>query len=213
MLVDLYYGQYADFKTVSKKEAAKLLSADSMIGDCMTIDCEMTGDEHRAWLINPLGECVGYLDAAMSRQMSLEKAKGMQLCAVLSFLAFTDSSDDGYYWGEVALICYSPAYEDCFSAFVHNVADRMGRGQRTPVDLGPDAITRIIASDGTWFPEQTLPLPEKAKGTAIIKSRRTLNDKLISQGRAGNKGCYIVSWIFLLVLVAAIIFGLKSCFF
>ena len=35
-----------------------------------------------------------------------------------------------------------------------------------------------------------------------MKSRRKMSEKLIEQGRKGNKGCYAVSWLFLLALVA-----------
>lgn len=44
-----------------------------------------------------------------------------------------------------------------------------------------------------------------------MKSRRKMSEKLIEQGRKGNKGCYAVSWAFLLLLVMAVLFGLKSC--
>ena len=44
-----------------------------------------------------------------------------------------------------------------------------------------------------------------------MKSRRKMSEKLIEQGRKGNKGCYVVSWLFLLLVVAGLLFGLKSC--
>lgn len=208
-----YFGCYADFQTVSKKDAAKLLSADVMIGDVLNIECEIVGEEHRAWLLDHQGACIGFFDPDLSRRLSLEMAKDFKVQAVLALIAFTDNPDDGHYWGEAAITCYDPAYADSFDPFVRAVADRLGQGLRTPVDLGPDAVERVVESNGTWFPEHVLPQPEKVKGTAIIKNRRTLNDKLIVQGRAGNKGCYVASWIFLLAAVALIIFGLKSCFF
>ena len=44
-----------------------------------------------------------------------------------------------------------------------------------------------------------------------MKSHRKMSEKMIEQGRKGNKGCYVVSWLFLLLLIALVLFGLKSC--
>lgn len=44
-----------------------------------------------------------------------------------------------------------------------------------------------------------------------MKGRRKMSEKLIEQGRKGNKGCYIVSWIFILAVVALALLGLKTC--
>ena len=61
------------------------------------------------------------------------------------------------------------------------------------------------------FPIPWFHFPQKAKGTAIMKSKRSLNERMIEQGRKGNIGCYIVSWAFFFALVALAVFGLKSC--
>lgn len=89
----------------------------------------------------------------------------------------------------------------------------MGEGVRVKVDLGPDAVQHIVSSNGEWLPSQTVPMPKVDKGTAILKKHRSINDKLIAQGRSGNKGCYFASWIVLLAVVTLVIFGLKSCYF
>ena len=73
------------------------------------------------------------------------------------------------------------------------------------------AVDEIINSNGTWLPSEREPLPEKQRGMALLKTRRGFIDGLVEAGRTGNKGCYILSWAFLLALVAAIIIGLKSC--
>ena len=44
-----------------------------------------------------------------------------------------------------------------------------------------------------------------------MKSRRSLSERAIEQGRKGDKGCYLVSWAFLLALVAGTLFAMKSC--
>lgn len=211
--VNRYFGRYAEFDTVSKKDAAVLLGADCMVGDVLSVDCQLEEGEHRAWLVNQFDARVGFLSAEISREMSLLAARGFRLNAVLSFVAFTDHPDEGHYWGDVALVCFKESLAACFEPFLQEVSARAAEGIRTRVDLGPDAVSRIVESEGAWLPKETVPMPEKVKGTAIIKRRRGLNDKLITQGRAGNKGCYVAGWAFLLIAVALAVLSLKSCFF
>ena len=84
-------------------------------------------------------------------------------------------------------------------------------GIRPEVDLGEQGVKQILESNGTWSPAKTVPLPTKKPGTVIMKGRRKMSEKLIEQGRKGNKGCYVVSWVFILAVVALVLFGLKSC--
>lgn len=208
-----YFGRYADFHTASKKDAAPLLGADNMIGDVLDIECSMEDDAHRAWLVNRFGQRIGMFAAELSRELSLVSARGLRMRAVLSFIAFTDHPDDGVYWGQAAIICYEKPRAQAFERFEQQVGHRMADNVRTEVDLGPEAVAHIVESDGEWLPTKTIPMPAKEKGTAILKCRRSVTDRLIETGRTGNKGCYIASWAFLLVLIAAIIFALKSCAF
>ena len=131
--------------------------------------------------------------------------------AVLSFVAYTDRPAPGRYWGEVAVICFDPALEDAFGPFVDNLSRRLADGVRPEVELGEQGVAKVVESKGSWAPAKHVPFPEKETGTAIMKSRRKMSEKLIEQGRKGNKGCYAVSWAFLLLLVMAVLFGLKSC--
>lgn len=87
----------------------------------------------------------------------------------------------------------------------------MPTGVRPEVELGEQGVAKVVESKGSWAPAKHVPFPEKETGTAIMKSRRKMSEKLIEQGRKGNKGCYAVSWAFLLLLVMAVLFGLKSC--
>lgn len=206
-----YFGRYERFSVPEKKDAGILLGADNMVGDVYDIRCDIEDGVHIARLLNRFGQEPGCLDANVSREVSLLQAKGLICKAILSFVAFTDHPDDGHYWGEVALICYNPAYEAAFLKFITAVSDRMGDGIRTKIDFGAEGVDHIIASDGEWIPKQTVPMPNKSKGMAIMKSHRKISDKLIEQGRRGNKGCYVISWVFLLAVVALIIFGIKAC--
>lgn len=206
-----YFGTYHRFETASKKEAGRLLGADNLVGDLYHIDCTMEGTTHKAWLVSRFDQRIGYFDEDFSRDLSILAARDLTLVAVLSFIAFTESPEPGHYWGEVAVVAYEPAQADDFETFVQNVAMRMQDGIRTNVSFEPDGVNRIVESRGTWIPEKTIPLPQKEKGTVIMKSRRSLSERAIEQGRKGNKGCYLVSWAFLLALVAGALFAMKSC--
>ncbi|MCI2240915.1 hypothetical protein [Adlercreutzia faecimuris] len=206
-----YFGTYHRFETESKKDAGRLLGADNLVGDAYRIECTMDGADHKAWLVSRFDQRIGFFDPEFSRDLSILSARGLTLTAVLSFIAFTEAPEPGHYWGEMAVMAYDPHQADAFEAFVQNVALRMQDGVRVNVTLSDEGVTRVIESNGTWLPDQTVPMPAKEKGTVVMKSRRSLSEKAIEQGRKGNKGCYIISWAFLLALVAGAMFALKSC--
>lgn len=209
--MDQYFGTYQTFETVSKKDAAVLLGADNLVGDRYTIEIELDGDAHKAWLISRFDQRIGFFDGNVSRRLSILKANGLELTAILSFVAYTDMPEPGHYWGEMAVIAYNPAHKEAFERFITTVCTRMFDNVRTRVNFDAEGVERIISSGGSWVPEQTVPMPSKKKGTVIMKSKRSVSEKLIEQGRKGNKGCYVVSWAFIIALVAALLFGLKAC--
>ena len=186
MQAERYFGTYARFNTLSKKDAAILLGADNPIGDVFEIVFQTDNGVSTAWMKNRFGALIGFLDAELSRQLSILAAREWKLQALLSFVAFTDHPEPGHYWGQVAIICYDS-------------------------NLGEQGVEQVISSNGNWTPKQTVAFPPKEAGTVIMKSRRKMSEKLIEQGRKGNKGCYAVSWLFLLALVALALFSLKSC--
>lgn len=209
--MDQYFGTYQTFETVSKKDAAVLLGADNLVGDRYTIEIELDGDAHKAWLISRFDQRIGFFDGNFSRRLSILKANGLELTAILSFVAYTDMPEPGHYWGEMAVIAYNLAHKEAFERFITTVCTRMFDNVRTRVNFDAEGVERIISSGGSWVPEQTVPMPSKKKGTVIMKSKRSVSEKLIEQGRKGNKGCYVVSWAFIIALVAALLFGLKAC--
>jgi hypothetical protein len=211
---DIYFGTYARFATASKKDAGRLLGSDSLVGDVFEIEFQTEEGQRLAWLKNRFGALVGFFDASVSRRLSLFEARGWKLQALLSFVAYSESAEGGYYWGEAVLLCYDPASEegsDAFDAFTAKVADCMSEGVRPDVELGEAEIAKVLDSKGDWLPTKRVSLPEKKQGTAIIKARRNLSEKIINYARNNNKGCSLLSWVALLALVAGIIFGLKSC--
>ncbi|BAK45954.1 hypothetical protein [Eggerthella sp. YY7918] len=211
MLTERYFGTYARFETISKREAAPLLGADNLVGDEFSIDFQIEDGTSIAWLKNRFGAVIGRLDSTLSRQLKILDARGWRLQAYLSFVAFTDEPKPGHYWGEVAIICYEPQYEHTFSLFSTQAASKLAAGVRPDITLGEQGVDQVISSEGSWFPKQRVPFPAQSEGTVIIKSHRGLTEKLIEQSRKGNKGCYVASWVFLLLLIALLIFGLKAC--
>ena len=211
MQAERYFGTYARFDTKSKKDASVLLGADNLVGDRFDIVFEKQDGTSIAWIRNKFGALIGFFDAEFSRELSILAARGWKLQALLSFVAYTDSPEPGHYWGQAAVICFESSLEQPVSKFMEGVSKRLSDSIRPEVDLGEHGVDQLIEHNGEWQPKQTVPLPERKTGTVIMKNRRKMSEKLIEQGRKGNKGCYAVSWIFLLLIVAAAIFGLKAC--
>ena len=208
---DLYYGSFARFDTPSKKDAAQLLGADNLVGDVFEIEFRTEGGQRVAWMRNRFGALVGFFGQEASRQLSLCEARGWRLHAILSFVAYSESPEPGHYWGESALVCFDPAESGPFDVFLAGIAGRMAEGARPDIGLGGQGVAKVLESKGSWSPTRLVPLPPREQGTAFVKTRRSVSEKLIEQARKRNKGCYLVSWLFLLAVVAGILFGLKAC--
>lgn len=213
MLDDRYFGTYARFETENKKEAAILLGSDCIVGDLFEIELRPSGAFNRAWIVNPFGKDIGYLDPQTSNKLDILKTRGWIINPIFALVGFSDSPDGGSYWGEVALICFNPSLESDFRPFVSTVSKLISKGIRPNIDLGAQAIKSVVDSHGAWEPSQRVPLPKTDKQTAILKKSCSMMDSMVKEGRKGNKGCYLVSWLFLLLVVALIVFGLKSCGF
>ena len=209
--MERYFGTYQTFRTASRKDAAALMGSDNLVGDCYAIDCTIEEGTQKAWLVNRFGSRIGYFDPSFSRELSLKRAQGLTLTGILSFVAFSEQPEPGEYWGDAAVIGYNPADQAVFDPFIEGVARLIGKGIRPQLSFEGAAIDQIFESKGAWLPTNREPLPTKKKGMAILKKRRSLIDSLVEQGRAGNKGCYVLSWVFLLALVALVMFGLKTC--
>lgn len=209
--MERYFGTYQTFQTASQKEAADLIGADNLVGDRYRIECTIEDGIQKAWLVNKFNRRVGYFDPIFSRELSIKQAQGMALVGLLSFVAFTDNPEPGFYWGEVAVVAYDKTEEEIFSTFIDAVSRSLKKGVRPVIDLKSSAVDHLISSGGTWIPQDTVPFPTPEKGTAILKNHQSMMDRLVEEARKGNKGCYLASWAVLLALVALIVVGLKSC--
>ena len=203
-----YFGTYARFDTVSKKDAAQLVGADNLVGDLFSIEFDQHEGVLRAWVVNKFGARIGFFDDSVSRELRICEARSWTLRAYLSFVAFTDSPEPGHYWGQMAIICSDRHYDEAVDAFACRVASLLEDGVRPDVALSARGIDAMIASNGDWMTEARTALPDKQHGTVILKRRRKNSEKMIEQGRKGNKGCYFVSWLFLIVIAAAVVYGL-----
>ena len=47
---------------------------------------------------------------------------------------------------------------------------------------------------------------------AVLKDHQSMSEKMIEQGRARNKGCYVVSWAFIIVVVLVIAYFVAHAF-
>lgn len=208
---NVYEGFYARFETPNKAQGSMLMGPDHIVGDDYEVFFKTEEGRIVAWLRNKFGAEVGFLDVNASRKLQLANAREQTIRAVLSYVAYSDEPDPGLYWGQVAVFCFSPRYADEMNAFIDRVAARIGDGVRPVIDLGSQAVNKVI-EEKDWTPSDTMPLPQKTVGMAVLKDHRTMSEKVIEQGRAGNKGCYAVSIVFIVVVVLAIAFVLYSLF-
>ena len=206
-----YEGFYAEYDTPSKKVGSMLMGADSLVGDDLKVDFRTEDGRVVAWLLNKFGAEVGFLDVEGSRKLQLANARGQKIRTLLSFVAYSDTPDPGHYWGEVAIICFNPAYAEEMDAFADRIGARMADGVRPAINLGSSAVQKIF-DEPDWVPTDTVPLPKKEKGMAVLKDRQSMSEKMIEQGRARNKGCYAVSWAFIVVLVLVIAYFVAHAF-
>ena len=202
-----YEGFYARFESATKSDGSLLMGPDNIVGDDYEVVFKTEEGRVVAWLNNKFGAEVGFLDANASRKLQLAAARDQKIRALLSFVAYSDTPEPGLYWGQVALFCFNPAYAKEMDAFVDRVAKKIGEGIRPNINLGESAVAKIF-EETDWVPSDTVALPKKESGMAILKDHQSMSEKMIEQGRAGNKGCYTISWIFIALLVVAALYGL-----
>lgn len=200
---DVYFGSYARFVATDKKMGAALSGPDNAVGDIGTVEFQFDDDKRQqAWLKNPYGARIGHLDPLMSHKLAIYQAKGWELRYVLSFTAFSDGGESGTYWGEAAVIAFAPRYAEQFEQFLKAFSRRAADGLRPSPDLHASTVEAITNDPSSWQPGAKVKMPQGSGRTAILKDHRTLHDKLLDQARSKNPGCYVVSWAFIIALIA-----------
>lgn len=201
---DLYFGCYARFNTVDSKVGAALAGPDVAVGDIGDIEWE-TDEEgrQRAWLRNPYGARMGFLDAHSSYKLAVYHAKEWTIRYVLSFTAYTEEDEGASYWGQVAIMAYPPRYADRFEPFVKKFAQVAADGSRPDPDLRAASLQQIFDDVDSWKPTNKVKIPGGSGGrTVILKDHRTVHDKVLDKGRSRNIGCYIISIAFIVAVIA-----------
>lgn len=206
-----YYGTYADFSCPDREAATAFMGADNLVGDPYTIEMDYSEQKRKAWIVNPFGIRMGTLSEKTAQKIDIQEAKGWKVTALLACVVFVNEPKPGEYWGQIVLIAYDPAHEEAFSTFVKTIGEQLAKGIRPAVDLGNDGVSRVIESKGLWVPTGRVPLPQLKKGATFIKTERTSTDKLVAQARKSRIGCTVVSWAFIIIVIAVIIFAMRSC--
>ena len=204
-----YDGFYARFESPSKKNAALLMGADTLVGDEFDFSFKQNGSTTVAWISNKFGAEIGFLDVESSRRLQLANARDLDIHLLLSYVAYSEEPDPGVYWGELAIICFDPSLKGSLDPFVQRVSSRMKEGMRPNIVLSEAELNRILTDPG-WLPSSSA-FVSPPEGSAVVKNNLSFTERLVEQGRSGNKGCYAGSIAFLVIVAAGLFFLLKGC--
>lgn len=206
-----YEGFYARFDPPSQKDGVLLMGADNIVGSDYEIIFKAENGINVAWAKNRFGFEVGSFDIDTSRKLQIAKGRGQTVRALLAFVGFSDTPEPGHYWGQMALFCYNPAYAAEMDAFIDRIAAKLIQGIRPRIDLGNKAVEKIF-TEKDWLPSETVSFSKKESSSVIMKDERTITEGLVEQARAGNKGCYVISIAFIVVVVLALLIGIAYLF-
>lgn len=207
-----YFAQYCTFKSMDKTSGGYLLSADSLVGDIFDIVFETVDSKQQAQLRNRFGYVVGYFDSQTTHRLLRYQADKWELHAILSRVLFCSNQEDSYYWGEVAIICFSPRYHNEFTVFMNGLAKQIRGGRRPVVDLKPAMVNDVITKSGRWVPSDRETKFQVKPGNIIVKDHLKIDERLVEMARRKNVGCFIVGWAFIIGLIAVILYLFRGLF-
>lgn len=202
MTASPYFAQYCTFIALSKERGGYLLSADNLVGDMFEITFEMQEGQQVAALFNKFGYKVGFLDGKITHKLLLCKADGWELHAALSAVFFSEHKDGGYYWGEVAVMCFSRRNSESFTLFMEGICKELRKGRRPSINLKPQGVNTVIESKGNWVPKDKEEKRKLPSGTVVVKDMLKYDETLIEMARNKNIGCMIIGWAFIIALIA-----------
>lgn len=206
MAASPYFAQYCTFKTDGREGGGYLLSADSLVGDLFDIVFEQVDGQRTACLHNKFGYRVGRFDQQITHKLLLCQADGWILHAILSAVFFSESKKSGYYWGEVALICYARRYAQEFDAFTDAICKQLRSGKRPLISLKQQDISTVLGSKGTWLPKDREPKRKLEPGTVVVKDYLKYDERLVEMAREKNIGCMVIGWAFIFALAALVFY-------
>ena len=201
----VYEGYFAAFKSVDKSEGAILLGADCIVGDRCTVQLVTEDGKTTAWVFNKFEGRMGYLDEIATRRQQLAEARGLETVVYLSSVFYADQPEPGYYGGEIAVIHIAPDKRAAFDAFCSYVGEKLADGMKPAIELSDPEVNAVLA-DPQWHPAVTPATGTPVEGGIALKSRQTLSEKIVEQGRKKNPGCYIISIAFLAAIAVGVIF-------
>lgn len=206
-----FWGTYARYDTDDKEAATQLLTSNNVIGHPFTIESSYDQGKRTTWIVNPFGQVMGHIKNSIGEQIDVLDAKGWKTVALLASVAFTEEPAPGSYWGEVAIVSYDPEHEEEFSVFVSELSEMLGEGIRPSLNIGQGALREMLAAGGKWRPSGREPLPKLKKGSAYVKTERSSEEQLVDVARRHPTGCSVASIALMILIAAAIVYGLMSC--
>lgn len=209
-MIDNFYGKYVIAKATSKISGGELLSADNIVGDVYDIVFEYKDGIYKAFARNRFNKTPCYFEEDVSRETYILKIKGFRLFGILTLVGFTYSDDEEYsnYWAEFALIGFKESDNDIFLPFMEAFTNEIDKGIRPLLDFTNENIKEI--QDGNYSVlNNKQPLPIKEKGTVFMKTHRKISEKFIEMGREKKLGCYLLSILFLFVIVIVVFLIIK----
>ncbi len=210
MAASPYFAQYCTFKTADKTSGGYLLSADSLVGDIFDIVFETVNNMQQAQLRNRFGFVVGYFDPRTTHRLLLCQAEGWELHAILSLVLFNEKQEESSYWGEVAIMCFSPRYTNEFTTFMNGIAKEIRNGRRPAIDLKASTVESVIQKKGEWVPKDRETKFQVKPGNVIVKDHLKFDERLVEMARDKNIGCMIIGWAFIFAVIAFVIYVIWS---
>lgn len=208
MIDSRYFGTYAEATCPDKKMVGLLMGADTLVGEEFEIFFKIEDDGPIAWVRNKFGDEIGYFNRNMSYRLSVIKADGWAIKAMLAFVGIS-GDEDSHYFAMMGIIANSPRYDEEIAVFAKKVSEKLCEGVRPDLDLAPFSIDEMIKAKGNWLPSKNKFTKKLKGGSSIMKGSRSNSEKLIEQGRAGNKGCYAIAWAFNICLVVLVVLLIK----
>ena len=187
------------------------MGANHLVGDVYTLRFELQENRnYRVWLENRFGEAVAFVEPDEVGRMLQLNAKNWNLRAILCFVAL--SKEPGTYWGEVALIGNDPHFNQQFDTFIKNLQVLIAQGIRPALNFGEQAAQRIVNTNGTWVPTDREPYPMLDAHSVMVKKSKGVSEKLVEAGRSNNKGCWVATCVFWLLVAGVAVAVLTKLF-
>jgi hypothetical protein len=152
------------------------------------------------------GATITQLDAESSQRINAFLVAGWQVRCVLSLVTF--NADSRGFAGEFACLCYNlaaePAHAEALKTFIANIVERITVGDHPGLHLTQQQLIHVLESNGAWYLTKAVPLPERSRGWAIYKRKKSPTEYLVAAALRRNKGCLIGSWVGLFVLIVLV---------